>query len=919
MSFDPAASLEARDSTEPMTPTELGGSASARRTQLAVLSTRGITAVCVLVGLMAVAATVAMAIGDRHQGFGHPIAFAVLGLLLIYTHVRPTRLLHRDGVVDSDYLDEALFVPMVLMLDSVEIALAAAIASLAGNLMARRAPVKVLFNVSQTVLASLAGYAVAQLGGAGNEAPITTEALLASCLGGVVFAAVSSLAVAVIVRLAAGQHVLGGLREQWRARGIASLGALLLGTVVGLAIHDRPIAAIPAIALGWTVERAYVAIIVQRQARLAAEALQDAVVGIGNCVEPDEVQKQVLEAAVSVLHAGRAAFVPRDAVAPHSALVAPLDDDTVLAVDERIGGGMWLPSERHALTTLAAVGAEALRNAQLLAQLTAITHGQGEGVLAIDAGGVIRFANPAARRLLGDPDHVVGRSAREILSIEQTTGSLDLSSWAEVAGTLRDDDALLLAGGAATPIALTVSALPPPQTGVVVVLHDITERKQLEGRLTYLAFHDPLTDLPNRRLFEDRLDHALARAGRTGTLHALLMVDLDRFKFVNDSYGHPAGDALLIEIATLLRRAARSADTCARIGGDEFALILEDIRSIHEATGVADRILDSLAEGCVIDGTHIFISASIGIATSDQAETRDALVAAADVAAYDAKAAGKGRWHLHSPGTADNPRTRLEMETALRHALDNDEFELYYQPQVDTRTGTLVGAEALIRWNSAKGLVRPYDFIPLAEETGLIVPMGAWVVKAACAQAQAWTIEHPERAPLKVSVNLSPQQLKRPKIVSEIADALHSSQLRPEQLCLEITETVAMDDTDVTIATLTELRGLGVQVAVDDFGTGYSSLAYLKRFPLDIVKIDQTFTAGLGEDAVDSEIVAAVIRLAAARGISVIAEGVETSHQRHLLEELGCPLIQGYLIAQPLDADDFAAFWDSEARPLALL
>lgn len=918
MSLDSASPIEARVVTAPVEPSEPEESAPAQSGPRLVLSAAGITTVCVSLGVCAVAATAAAVIGDGDRGLAHPVAFAVLGLLLIYTHVRPIRLLHRYGGVDSDYLDEALFVPMVLMLGSVEIALAAAVASLAGNLVARRAPVKVVFNVAQTVLASLAGYGVAHAGGAGNEAPITTGALLASCLGGVVFAAVSSFAVAAIVRLSAGHPVLGGLWEQWRARGVASLGALLLGVVVALAIHDRPIAVIPAIALGWTVERAYVAIIVQRQARLAAEALQDAVVRIGNCIEPAEVQNQMLESASAVLHAATSAFVPSDTPARHGALMVSLDGDTALMVDDRIGGGAWLPSETHALNTLAAVGGEALRNAHLLAQLTAITQGQGEGVLAIDAGGVIRFANPAARRLLAHPRDVVGMHAGGVLTIEQSHGPLDLESIADARGTLRDDDAVLRAGGATTPVALTVAGLPPPQTGVVVVLHDITERKQFEGRLTYLAFHDPLTDLPNRRLFEDRLDHALARSARNGTRHALLMVDLDRFKLVNDSYGHPAGDALLIEIAELLRRAARSADTCARIGGDEFAVLVEDIRSVHEATALADRILESFAQGCLIEGNQIFVSASIGVATSDQAHTRDGLVAAADAAAYGAKGAGKGRWHLHSAGTSENPRARLELETSLHYALEHDQFELYYQPQVDTRTGVVTGAEALIRWNSDHGVVRPHQFVPLAEETGLIVPLGAWVLKAACAQAQAWTSEHPDRAPLKMSVNLSAQQLKRPRIVGEIADVLRNSQLRPEQLCLEITETVAMNDTDVTIATLAELRAMGVQVAVDDFGTGYSSLAYLKRFPLDIVKIDQTFIAGLGEDAVDSEIVAAVVRLAAARGISVIAEGVETGRQRRFLSDLGCPLIQGYLIARPLDAHDFAAFWESDATPLAL-
>jgi diguanylate cyclase (GGDEF)-like protein/PAS domain S-box-containing protein len=881
----------------------------------AVLSERGLNGFCALLGLTALVLTLGVGVRDASQGLAHPATFGILAVLLVYTHVRPTRLMHRYGGVDSGYLDEALFVPMVLMLDSAEIAVAAAVASLAGNVAARRAPVKMVFNVAQTVLASLAGYGVAHAGGAGNNAPLTASVIVAACLAGATFAFVSSFAVAAIVRLASGHPLLKGLAEQWRARGVASLGALLLGVVGGIAVYNRPIAVVPAIALGWTVERAYVAIIVQRQARLAAEALQNAVVGIRNCAEPEEVKRQLLDAAASVLHGRTAAFVPHGAPEGYGALVAPLDDETDLRVAERIGGGAWLPSERQALSTLATVGGDTLRNAQLLAQLTAITEGQGEGVVAIDTGGVIRFANPAARRLLGHPDALIGLRAEEMMAIDLSSGRLDLDQLASQGETLRDDDAVLRAGGTSTPMAITVAGLPAPQTGVVMVLHDIAERKAFEGRLSYLAFHDPLTDLPNRRLFEDRLDHALARAQRQDAVHALLMVDLDRFKLVNDSYGHPAGDALLIEVAELLRDTVRSADTCARVGGDEFALLIEDIPNIHEATSLADRILERLAEGSLIDGKQVFVSASIGVAATDQAPTREALVAAADAAAYDAKSSGKGRWHLHSPSASENPRQRLELETSLRYALDHDQFELHYQPLVDTHSGALVGAEALVRWNRAEGLMRPDHFIPLAEETGLIVPLGAWVLREACRQAYEWTTTRPNRAPLKVSVNLSAQQLNRREIVREVADVLASSHLDPAQLCLEVTETVAMNDTDVTIATLAELKGLGVQVAIDDFGTGYSSLAYLKRFPLDVVKIDQTFTAGLGEDAVDSEIVAAVVRLAAARGISVIAEGVENHRQRGILADLGCPLIQGYLIAEPLDAGEFEAFWTRETPP----
>jgi diguanylate cyclase (GGDEF)-like protein/PAS domain S-box-containing protein len=877
-----------------------------------VLSSRGLAVLCIVVAVTAVlviAFTGASAGGDA---FAHPLAMAVLTVLLTYTHVRPTRLVHRHGGVESDHLDEALFLPMVLMLSPVEVGAGVAIASLAGNLAARRSAVKVLFNVGQTVLACLAGYAVARAGGAGPNEPITPMAIVAGCVGGLVFAAASSAAVAAIVRLATGHPLLRGLWEQWRSREIASFGALLFGVVAGVAVHEHAWVAIPAIALGLTVERAYVAVVVQRQARLAADALREAVIAIRNSQDPDAVREQVLGAAKTVLHAREAVLVDPSTPCPPGSLQAHLDDVTLQVVD-RIGGGAWLESERSALSTLATVGSAALRNARLVAHLSAITDSQSEGVLAIDASGEITFANPAARRLIGYDD-LIGRVAEKLFALERGLGKVDLTELAASHSGLRDSDALLVAGDVRTPVSFTATGLTEPQTGVVLVIHDITERKAFEEKLTYLAFHDPLTYLPNRRLFEDRLDHALLRAERQETTqHALLMVDLDRFKLVNDSYGHPAGDSLLVQVAGVLRRALRREDTCARLGGDEFAILLEDVVDVQDAIAVAQRILESLGDGCVINGHELFVSASIGIATSDQAGTREELVAAADAAAYMAKAAGKGRFQVFAPEAAENPRARLELEGSLRRALDNGEFELYFQPLVDTSTSEAVGAEALVRWNTADGMVTPNTFIPLAEETGLIVPLGAWVMEEACRQAQVWTLAHPDLPPLEISVNLSAHQLSRPNIVGEVDDILQRTGLQPEQLCLEITETVIMRDAEAAITSLRQLKRLGLQLAIDDFGTGYSSLSYLKQFPVDVVKVDRSFIAGLGETAVDSEIVAAVIRLAAACGITAVAEGVETEHQRAMLDELGCPLIQGYLISTPLPADDFAAYWASEA------
>jgi diguanylate cyclase (GGDEF)-like protein/PAS domain S-box-containing protein len=874
-----------------------------------VLSPSGIAAVCVAVGVAATAATVGAAVLDGTSVFTHPVTFVVLMLLLVYTHLRPTRLVHRHGSVESDHLDEALMPPMILMLSPFDVAIAVVVATIAGNLAARRAPIKTVFNVGQTVLASLAGFAVAGFIASDTSAPVSPAAIVACGVGGLVFTMVSSVAVAGIVRLAAGEPVLAGLWEQWRTRGLASFGALLLGVVAGVAVRDHPEAVIPAIALGWTIEAAYVAVVVQRQGRLAAEALQKGVVEVRSFGDPDAVRNRLLTAATEVLHAGSATYVSSLDPKVPGELRVEIDEETDLRVTDRIGGGTWLDIERDALTTLANVGAEALRNAQLLAHVTAITDGQSEGVLAVDSAGAITFANPAACALLGGHSELVGQVAESVFSIERAGGALRLTELSGADQSVRDDDAVLRVADKRIPVALTAAGLPAPHTGVVLVLHDITERKAFEEKLSYLAFHDPLSDLPNRRLFQDRVEHALVRLRRHKARHALLMFDLDRFKLINDSYGHPVGDDLLVHVASLLRRNLRPEDTCARLGGDEFAIFMEDISDAQQAVAVAERILADVAAGSVIGGHEVFVTASIGIATTDNADTLEALVAAADSAMYAAKAAGKGSLRLFAPATAEDPRARLELEAALRRALDDGEFELYYQPVVDTVTNETVGAEALVRWNSASGIVMPLNFIRVAEETGLIVRLDAWVLEEACRQTREWTVAHPERTPLKVNVNLSALQFSRSSLVAEVADVLRRTELPPHQLCLEITETGMMADTELTITTLRDLKALGLGVAIDDFGTGYSSLSYLKRFPVDIVKIDRAFTAGLGQNQVDSEILAAVVRLAAACEIAVVAEGVETVEQRRALAELGCPLIQGYLIAKPQPASRFADGW----------
>jgi diguanylate cyclase (GGDEF)-like protein len=432
---------------------------------------------------------------------------------------------------------------------------------------------------------------------------------------------------------------------------------------------------------------------------------------------------------------------------------------------------------------------------------------------------------------------------------------------------------------------------------------------RFQERLAYQAFHDPVTDLPNRALFLDRLRHAQARMARVTTRYALVFIDLDRFKVVNDSLGHAAGDDLLVQVSGRLQQILRAGDTLARFGGDEFVVLLEDLESEGDATAIVERLLESLAEPFLLGERELIVTASAGVVIGDGSHLGpDECVREGDVAMYRAKARGGGCFEVFRHDIEGDGLPRLDLEIDLRRALAEGELELHYQPVVQTQGQAVVGVEALVRWrHPVRGLVSPAEFIPLAEETGLILPLGRFVLDEACRQLGAWRQAHPELDGLVVSVNLSPRQFRQNDLDQQVAEALARSGLDAGSLCLEVTEGVMVDDVEAATSTLNRLTALGVSISVDDFGTGYSSLAYLKRFPIDYVKIDRSFVAGLDEK-VDSEIVRSVIRLAAAIGIDVVAEGVENADQLVRLDALGCALVQGYHIAPPLPPEDTEAF-----------
>jgi diguanylate cyclase (GGDEF)-like protein/PAS domain S-box-containing protein len=455
----------------------------------------------------------------------------------------------------------------------------------------------------------------------------------------------------------------------------------------------------------------------------------------------------------------------------------------------------------------------------------------------------------------------------------------------------------------------------PALAAAVLSIRDISARKSLERDLTRQAFEDSLTGMPNRALFHDRTEHALARNLRDGGRVTLLLVDLDDFKRVNDSLGHPAGDHLIATIGARLGHQVRPADTLARLGGDEFGILVEDLNEL-QATELAERLLAAIRGPVRLGNRDLVCTASIGIAAIKAGE-RDcdtgALLRDADLAMYAAKAAGRDRFVRFDPTMYADILREADERADIERALQDNEFIVFYQPIVDLPTSLLIGVEALVRWNHPqRGLIGPAEFIPLSEATGLIVPLGRWVMQQACMQLADWCEEFPAAKQMRMSINLSARQFQHGGLVEEVAEALTRSGVDPARIVLEITESLLMQDTEATVEVLRELKSLGIRLAIDDFGTGYSSLSYLKRFPVDIIKIDRAFVEGIiihGENATLAE---AVVQLGQALQLQTVAEGIETDEQWSTLRDLGCDLGQGFLFARPTEPGKISAML---ARP----
>ena len=528
------------------------------------------------------------------------------------------------------------------------------------------------------------------------------------------------------------------------------------------------------------------------------------------------------------------------------------------------------------------------------------------------------YANPAALVLAGVPENeLVGHTNREVGHPEDF-----VRKWEEslrgvfgsgVASELEHD--VVIAG---TRRFLHTRLVPEPDANgtvvsVLAVSHDLTDRKRIEDALADQAVHDPLTRLANRSLLVDRIEQALTRIRDHGGQLAVLFLDLDRFKVVNDSLGHAAGDAILIAASARLRSAARrSSDLVARFRGDEFVILCERAHGREDAAAMARRVSRALAAPFEHDGRAIHISASIGIAmTSDPTTTADALLRDADAAMFRVKARnhGSGSYLFFDDSVHEQAVSRLWLEGELRRAIDEKEFRLFYEPIYNLRDRRITGVEALIRWqHPERGLLPPSTFIEIAEDCDLIVPIGRWVLHEACEQMATWNRRLAStRPPLTMAVNLSPRQLDDDGLVEEIADTLRGSRLRPDHLCLEVTETAVHEAPQIAQAVLSRLSGLGVRIALDDFGTGYSSLSHLRRIPVDALKIDRAFVNGLEHEGGDAAIVTAVITMAHALGMIAIGEGIESVAQDEHLRALGCDQGQGYLFAEPMPAAAFEA------------
>jgi len=844
------------------------------------------------------------------------VVAAAMGALVLGSWIWPV-LVYRDGESEAFNMDEGFFVILALLVPPLVTLGTLGLATAMSQAIRQRPLVKSAFNTGQVLIAAGLGIAVSRAV-AVPSASLTVGQVAGVVLGVGVYYVVNTVLVATVVISmgTAWRELTDDLPVQTT---LAGAGALV-GVLLALAIGAHP----------WVLGLAVPGLIVQRRlisARFAAlhdhtrmKGLYEVTLEANRGLRHQAVLDTILASVRRLLRSPEASLTSE--LPLPGQLAAPMivaDRQMWLAAAGRRRDEPFDDADRGLLRALAAVGSGALSNAELYHQvrlererLSSITLNIGEGVCAVGADGKLSFVNRAAADMIELPsfnltiDNPMSDSA---LAAPEFLLAPAIEAM-RTGQTIREDDARFRGkNGYAIPVAYTASAVMSDGTpsGAVIAFRDITERKAFEDELHHHAFYDSLTGLANRRLLVERLDHALQRSPLDRKTHALIFVDVDRFKSINDSLGHITGDEFLVAIGARMKSVVRSNDLLARFGGDEFVALLEDVAGVDMAVAAARRICAALERPIVLHaGYEVVASVSVGIALSEPGKSADDIIRDADVAMYDAKARGGGGIYRVFDQAAMGSRSseRVRIEADLRKGLEQGELEVYYQPFFSLDEERIVGAEALVRWrHPVNGLMSPTRFIPMAEETGLILPLGRYVLDAACRQVRS--IRDRLDVDLPISVNLSPRQFQESGLSSQAAAALDAAGLPSELLIFEITENVVMEDLSGAREVMRKLDRLGVRLAIDDFGTGHSSLAYLKQFPVQEVKVDRSFVQGIAESPVDSAIVRAVIDLANAMGISTVAEGVETKDQLAQLRMLGCPVAQGFYFSHPLRAEEF--------------
>ncbi|MDE3085366.1 MAG: EAL domain-containing protein [Acidobacteriota bacterium] len=890
-----------------------------------------VKAVVALVAALGLAGVLVSARAVAHWSpDGTSMATAVV-LTVLWTAVWVWPLVvHRGQQSVSVSLDDGFFVALFLLVPSHVVVLCAAAALLGALLIRRVALPKLAFNWGNLVVSTWVATGVGNLV-AHQQGTIEPRNLLAAVAGVGVFWLLNAGILAVLT-LALGANLRTALYDGQDIALMATGACLALAIPTALVISAYPwalaLAVLPLVVLRRVVAGHFEA----RRDRSRLLGLFHSTLEINRSMGTEETTDAILTSARDLLRCTDASLLSREAAGGD--LQAPLvisDSAMVLGVQGRSQSEPFDRADQALLDALAAVGATALTNAALYQEgriqrerLSAITSSLGEGVCAVDRSGQVTFMNPAAVRMLGweETPELRDHELEAGLDFGVRAPSFILApaqrAMAKCDTITNYDTRFTRAEGESFHVTFTVSPIldGDDATGAVLVFRDITERKQFEEQLAKHAFHDALTGLPNRRLFLDHLDHALRRSQRSDEQHAVLFADVDRFKIINDSLGHHSGDQLLIAIANRLKTAVRPGDMLARFGGDEFTLLLEGVTTPEDSIACAQRILDRMHDPIVLpDGHEVVATVSIGIALTSADKSRDDVLHDADVAMYQAKAKGRGGNFEVFDVDAMGVRSaeRIDLEAGLRKGLERDELVVHYQPVVSVADGLVVGAEALVRWaHPTRGLLAPGHFIGLAEDTGLILPLGRLVLEKACVQAREWR----ERfgVALSVAVNLSARQFQQNGLVEEVEDILTRSGVEPNQISLEITEGLAMEDAERTSQVLARLKALGVRVSIDDFGTGYSALGYLASFPVDVVKIDRSFVERVEVDPVKSAIVSAVVTLSQAIGSTAVVEGVETKEQLDHLKSIGCTMVQGYYFAKPMAPEVMTAMLASSMR-----